>query len=74
MRSPSGHLAISAEDPLHLDSLTTRIIKSGIKCIVCCLGGSYKLRRGWGHLPLAADSNPGPLVGWITPAGTGGEI
>ncbi len=40
--------AISAADPLHLDSPTTRVIKSGSKCSLRCLGGSYNLRR-WGY-------------------------
>ena len=40
-------LLISAAERLHFDSSITRVIKSGSKCSICCLGGSYKLLRGY---------------------------
>jgi hypothetical protein len=40
-----------AADPSHFDSRTTRMIKSGSKCRVRCLGESYNLRRGWVSSP-----------------------
>ena len=37
--------------PLHFDRFTTRIIKSGSPCSLHCLGGTYKLLRGYPPSP-----------------------
>jgi len=48
LRNKTAHrkLFISAAEPLHFDSSITRFIKSGSKCRIRRLGGSYKLLRG----------------------------
>ena len=41
----------SAAETLNLDRAITRFIKSGSKCSFRCLGGTYKLLRGYPPSP-----------------------
>ena len=59
-------LIISAVKPLYFDNPITRFIKSGSKCSFRCLGGTYKLLRGYPPSPLvslATRAGSSPLVG-----------
>jgi hypothetical protein len=49
---PQRKLITSAAEHLHLDSSNTRFIKSGSMCSIRCLGGTYKLLKGYPPSPL----------------------
>ena len=48
-------LMISDAESLHFYRSITRFIKSGSKCNFRCLGGSYKLLRGYPYARPAAS-------------------
>jgi hypothetical protein len=55
-------LIISAEEPLHFESSITRFIKSGSMCSLHCLGGTYKLLRGYPPSPQLVNlTSPSPI-------------
>jgi hypothetical protein len=50
-------LSNSVAGSLHFNSSSTRYIKAGSKCSLRCLGGSYKLLRGYPPSPQVVRSS-----------------